>query len=104
MLAAAGLGRAEGQTKLAERAVNPRSAITALNPVYGGTGRGHDLLRAIADPADIVLFVAGGSGIYSSVFPSWAAGGHRNPVVTEPIVTDLACEIPTASTSNGATP
>ena len=103
VLAAAGLSRADVQERLAERAVNPRSSITAVDPTYAGSGRGHDLIRAIADPADIVIFVAGGSGLYSAVFPSWAAGGHRNPIVTQPIVTDLACEIPTTSNSNGAT-
>ena len=47
------------------------------------------------------VFVAGGTGLYTSVFPSWAAGGHANPIVSHPITTDLACEIPTLS-PNGA--
>ncbi len=80
--------------RLAERAVNRRATIATVNPTFAGSGDADDLIRAIADPADVVVFVAGGSGLYSSVFPSWAAGGHRNPVVTQPVVTDLSCEIP----------
>ena len=64
----------------------------------------------MATPDDLLVFVAGGSGLYSSVFPSWAAGAHRNPFVTQPITTDLACEIPalvadpaTVPTTTGAT-
>ncbi len=103
VLGAAGLSRQVVQAALAERAVNPRAEITRLNPAFAGSGDPDDLVRAIADPADVVVFVAGGSGLYSSVFPSWAAGGHRNPIVTQPVVTDLACEIPVVGlTNNGA--
>ena len=94
VLGAAGLTRPDVQERLAERAANSRAAITKLNPAFAGSGNPDDLIRAIADPDDVVIFVAGGSGLYSSVFPSWAAGGHRNPVVTQSVVTDLACEIP----------
>jgi hypothetical protein len=106
VLADAGLSRADVQSQLAERATNPRSVLSAINPAFAGVGDPADLIGAVADPADVIVFVAGGSGLYSSVFPSWAAGGHRNPVVTQPVVTDLACEIPALipTTTNGATP
>lgn len=106
VLADAGLSRTDVQVQLAERATNPRSTLSAINPAFAGWGDPDDAIGAIADPADIVVFVAGGSGLYSSVFPSWAAGGHRNPVVTQPIVTDLSCEIPvldSAPITTGAT-
>ncbi len=103
VLEAAGLTRSDVQHRLFERATNPREAIARLNPVYAGKGDPADLIRAIASPDNILVFVAGGPGLYTSVFPSWAAGGHNNPIVSHPITTDLACEIPTLSPTNGAT-
>ena len=41
-----------------------------------------------------VVVVAGGSGLYSMVMPSWAAGAHTNPVVHAEVVLDQACELP----------
>lgn len=102
VLEAAKLSRRDVQERLAERATNTRAAITRLNPTWGGKGDADDVLRAIADPSHILVFVAGGPGLYTSVFPSWAAGGHGNPIVSHPITTDLACEIPTF-TNTGAT-
>lgn len=43
---------------------------------------------------DILLLMAGGSGLYSMVLPSWCAGAHRNRYVSEPVELDLYCEIP----------
>ena len=100
VLEAAGLSRRDVQERLAERATNKRSTIARLNPSWGGQGDPDDLIGAIADPSHILVFVAGGPGLYTSVFPSWAAGGHGNPIVTHPITTDLACEIPTLSPIN----
>jgi len=101
VLEAAGLSRSEVQQQLFERATNTRATIARFNPIYAGEGDPDDPVQAIADPSHILVFVAGGPGLYTSVFPSWAAGGHRNPIVSHPITTDLTCEIPTL-THNGA--
>ena len=45
-------------------------------------------------PEDLLVFVAGGGGLYSVVFPSWCAGPHVNRAVTVPIEVGQACEIP----------
>lgn len=108
VIEAAGLSREDVQQQLFERATNTRAAIARINPSFAGKGDPDDLIGAIADPKHILAFVAGGPGLYTSVFPSWAAGGHGNPIVSHPITTDLACEIPTLtpstpSPSNGAT-
>lgn len=102
VLKSAGLSRRDVQERLTERATNSRSTIARLNPSFAGQGDPDDLIGAIADPSNILVFVAGGPGLYTSVFPSWAAGGHGNPIVSHPITTDLACEIPTLTTANGA--
>jgi len=109
VLEAAELSRSDVQQQLFERATNTRATLARLNPAFAGRGQPDDTIRAVADPNDLLVFVAGGPGLYTSVFPSWGAGGHNNPIVSHPITTDLACEIPTfapdhASPSNGATP
>ncbi len=103
VLAGAGMTRRDVQERLAALAANPRSALRSINPAFAGSGDDDDPIPAVASPDDIVVFVAGGSGLYSSVFPSWAAGAHANPIVTEPIITDFSCEIP-ITTTNGARP
>ncbi|MEM9035875.1 MAG: hypothetical protein AAGD18_14865 [Actinomycetota bacterium] len=96
VLAEAGMDRAKVREVLAERATNPRSAIAALNPAFAGDGDPDDPIRAVPDPADLLVLVAGGPGLYSVVMPSWAAGPHRNPAVHEPVDLDQACAVPWA--------
>jgi len=48
-----------------------------------------------------LVLVAGGSGLYSMVMPSWCAGGHRNEAVSQAIVLDLFCEIPVRADTSG---
>ncbi len=47
-----------------------------------------------AQPEDLLVFVAGGGGLYSVAFPSWCAGPHVNRAVTVEIEVGQACEIP----------
>ncbi|MEL6893014.1 MAG: hypothetical protein AAFP84_15590 [Actinomycetota bacterium] len=99
VLARAGLDRADVQCELRVLAVNTRGRLRSLNPGFVRPGDDDDLVHAIRRPEDIVVFVAGGTGLYSAVFPSWAAGAHRNPVVHEPVLTGEGCELPWAATS-----
>ena len=46
------------------------------------------------DPEDLLVFVAGGGGLYSVAFPTWCAGPHVNRAVTMEIEVGQACEIP----------
>ena len=50
--------------------------------------------RCFARPEDILLLMAGGSGLYSMVMPSWCAGAHQNSYVSQRVELDLYCEIP----------
>lgn len=93
-LGRAGLSRRDAQEAIVAHATNPRRVLAELNPTFVGPGDGDDELRAVRKPEDVLLFVAGGAGLYSSVFPSWSAGAHFNQPVTEPIITDFACELP----------
>lgn len=84
VLARAGMRRADVQAELHRLAV------------FHPPGNNSDVIRALRRPDDVVMFVAGGSGLYSAVFPSWAADLHRNPVVHEPVVTGESCDLPWA--------
>ncbi|MEM7326119.1 MAG: hypothetical protein AAF531_23730 [Actinomycetota bacterium] len=95
VLADAGFDRASIKTRLAELATNPAEVIQALNPAFvGQEPKPGDRIPAVRDPEDIVLLVAGGTGLYSTVMPSWAAGPHTHAVVDQEIFIDQYCEIP----------
>lgn len=94
VLADAGMSRSDVQAELQRMAVNTRGQIRSFNTGFIATGDDNDLIPAVRRPTDIVLFVAGGAGLYSAVFPSWAAGTHRNSVVHEIVATDATCELP----------
>lgn len=94
VLADAGMSRSDVQAELQRMAVNTRGQIRSFNTGFIAAGDDNDLIPAVRRPTDIVLFVAGGAGLYSAVFPSWAAGTHRNSVVHEIVATDATCELP----------
>jgi hypothetical protein len=91
-LAAAGHSRQSIAEAICERAVNTGAA--RARSAAGATPDPDKVYRCFASPDDIVVFVAGGGGLYSAVFPSWCAGPHRNRAVTVEIELDQACEIP----------
>jgi hypothetical protein len=97
-LAKAGHTRTSIQASLRERATNPLGTLARLNPTFAGPGDADTVVHAVAKPGDILVLVAGGGGIYSHVFPSWGAGPHHNPFVTERIELDQSCEVPTRQT------
>lgn len=94
VLADADMSRSDVQAELQRMAVNTRGQIRSFNTGFIATGDDNDLIPAVRRPTDIVLFVAGGAGLYSAVFPSWAAGTHHNSVVHEIVATDATCELP----------
>ena len=94
VLGNAGFTRLAVQQRLHELAANPRSLLRSLNPTFTPDGPANELLRATSKPEDILVFQAGGGGLYSAVFPSWGAGTNANPWVCERIELDQACEIP----------
>ncbi len=94
VLAAAGFDRRQVQERLVDLATITRGQMRRFNPAFAGAGADDDQLKTVSSPDDIALFVAGGSGLYSAVFPSWAAGAHHNPIVHTAIEIDQACELP----------
>ena len=53
-----------------------------------------DTYPAFASPDNILIMVAGGSGLYSMVMPSWGGAAHSNCPVSEKIEVDQFCEVP----------
>ena len=92
-LAKAGHSRSTVQQRLHELAANPRGTLHEMNPSFNPTS-GADLVRATASPDDILVFQAGGAGLYSAVFPSWGAGPNGNRWIVERVDLDEACVIP----------
>ncbi len=95
LLAANGHTRQTVAEAVVERAVVPGRELLRAAGSMGRTDPERDY-RCFASPEDLLIFVAGGGGLYSAAFPSWCAGPHRNQSVTVEIETDQACEIPWA--------
>ena len=91
---AAGLSRADVQQRLWKASHHSRSTLRTYNPSFAGRGNDDDLFPSVRTPQDLLLLVAGGGGLYSTVFPSWGAGSHGNIAITELIDLGQACEIP----------
>lgn len=93
-LAAAGHDRASIREALAERAQTTRGALRALNPKMVPEGSDGDRLRAVRDPANVLVVVGGAGGLYSMVMPSWCAGPHCNAAVHAAFDPNPFCEVP----------
>lgn len=96
MLGANGHTRASVAEAIVERAVVPGRELLRAAGSMGRTDPERDY-SCFTSPDDLVIFVAGGGGLYSAAFPSWCAGPHRNRSITVEIETDQACELPWAN-------
>lgn len=95
---AAVFGKAAMDRDAVQRAIHAHCKNSAddLRRLAGGfappasvTGK----VSAFRAHTDILLLVAGGTGLYSMVFPTWCAGPHVNRYVTKEIMIDAFCEI-----------
>ncbi|MFT5805066.1 MAG: hypothetical protein ACI9R8_002116 [Candidatus Paceibacteria bacterium] len=94
ILAQAGLDRHQIAQQLFELCQHSVAAMARLVPGFVHH-KGEDKPRYCFTSAEnILILMAGGSGIYSMVMPSWCAGGHRNSASSVKVDTDQFCEIP----------
>lgn len=91
VLSNANMNRETITTRLFELTQYPNS--TRLGGAMRDSERG-GTYSCFSDPSQIVLLMAGGSGLYSMVMPSWCAGAHNNSAVSVLVETDQFCEIP----------
>lgn len=98
MLVDAGLDRPAIQQALQSACQHSLADMTAVAPgLAGRADDGTDKKKAaFAGPENILIIMAGGSGLYSMVMPSWCAGPHKNSAVTVAIEVDQFCEVPGA--------
>jgi hypothetical protein len=94
----AGYGRADIQRELFRRSGNPSGYVNKIRK--GQPGPTPDAFQnALESPDKILVLVAGGPGLYSTVMPAWGGGAHGNIAVTKEIVLSDACELPGAPVS-----
>ncbi|MEJ6592789.1 MAG: hypothetical protein QNL99_12480 [SAR86 cluster bacterium] len=94
ILANAGLDREAVAAQLYALCVNSTAEMARLVPGFARS-KGPDTMRHSFHSAEnILILMAGGSGIYSMVMPSWCAGAHRNSASSVRVDADQFCEIP----------
>jgi hypothetical protein len=93
-LAAAGLSREDIAARLCELAVHSRADMERYGGAFMNWSKEEDAYHCFASPEQILVLMAGGSGLYSMVMPSWSAGPHRNSAISIKLELDQACEIP----------
>ncbi len=94
ILHAAGLSRQDIAQQLYTRCVQPVSEISRLNPGFAGRAVKDKMRHCFSSADQILVLMAGGSGLYSMVMPSWCAGAHKNAAVSVLVEADQFCEIP----------
>ncbi len=88
----AGLTRQDIARELCDRCVMDGAEMARLMP--GFAGENPKPRHAFKDPSQILVLMAGGSGLYSMVMPSWCAGTHANSPSSVVVEADFFCEIP----------
>jgi hypothetical protein len=93
ILARSNLNREGVAKRLWELTHLPTQQLADYGGAFAGRSAEHDQYRAFAKPEDILIIMAGGSGLYSMVMPSWCAGEHKNSAVSVKVEIDQFCEI-----------
>lgn len=99
LLSDANYTRARICARLHELCVHTKAELETFAPAFAGRVK-EDPVPAFRGPEDILLLVAGGTGLYSMVMPTWCAGPHCNRAVTREIELDQVCEVPGSSGAN----
>ena len=94
LLHAAGLDRADIATELYERCKIPVDELRRLVPNFAGGADATGDRYAFSGPEQILILMAGGSGLYSMVMPTWCAGTHKNSPSSVLVESEFFCEVP----------
>jgi hypothetical protein len=90
----AGLTREDIAREIYERCAIDAKKIEKLSPGFAGWSKEGEKRYAFKGPEQILIMMAGGSGLYSMVFPSWCAGANKNSPSSVAVESDFYCEIP----------
>ncbi len=81
-----------------QQAIFDKATFTAAQLARAAGGfaprNNREAYNAFRQPEDVLILVAGGSGLYSMVMPTWCAGPHVNRFVSEVVELELFCEVP----------
>ena len=94
ILAQANMNREAVAQRLWELTHLPKAQLKEFGAAFAARSDGDDSYATFAKADDILIMMAGGSGLYSMVMPSWCAGQHKNSAVSVAVETDQFCEIP----------
>jgi len=94
ILGQANLSREAVQQRLYELTHLPKAELRAVGGAFAQRVDGEGDYPAFKQAADVLVLVAGGSGLYSMVMPSWCAGAHRNSAVSVAVDLEQFCAIP----------
>ena len=86
-----------GPERIAQTIVELTTASREANERWIPSLRGRteiEHLPAFATADDVLVLVAGGSGLYSTVFPTWCAGPNSNRAVSVAFDPAPVCELP----------
>ncbi len=97
ILHAAGLTRSDIAAALFERCSYTSEELQQVAPGFAARLKAGERRYCFRSADQILILMAGGSGLYSMVMPSWCAGSHKNSAVSVKVDKDFFCEIPTAS-------
>jgi hypothetical protein len=92
ILHGAGMSRQDITREIYQRCRISAEELRRISPAF--VGAGEDYRYAFTGPEQILVIMAGGSGLYSMVMPSWCAGAHRNAASSMLVDTDFFCELP----------
>lgn len=93
-LAGQGWTRASIRERVTTEATVSGAELLKSAGYLGSKPSPEDIRRCFAKPEDLLVFVAGGGGLYSAAFPSWCAGPNRNQAINVEIEVGQSCEIP----------
>ena len=92
LLHRAGLTREDIASELQERCRHENSALHHLSSGFAPSPKG--TRHAFSGPEQLLIMMAGGSGLYSMVMPSWCAGAHKNSPSSVLVESEFFCEVP----------
>lgn len=93
VLARANMSREVIQQRLWELTHHATEDHNRYGQQFGSRFEG-DTYPSFTSPKNILVMVAGGSGLYSMVMPNWGGADHANSAVTIKIENDFFCEVP----------
>ena len=93
VLARANMSREVVQQRLWELTHHATADHDRYGQQFGSRFSGENY-PAFAQPNDILVMVAGGSGLYSMVMPNWGGADHANRAVSVKVEHEFFCEVP----------